>query len=121
MQRITLTGPESTGKTSLSRQLAVHYRTSWAPEYAREYLEAKGPQYTIADLQATAHGHVRAEAAAAAEAARRGQPLVFCDTDLLVIKIWAEHAFGHCPDWILRRIEEQHYDLVLLLNVDLPW
>ena len=47
--------------------------------------------------------------------------MVFCDTDLLVIKIWSEHSFGYCPDWILRRIEQQQYDLVLLLNVDLPW
>ena len=121
MHRVALTGPESTGKTSLSRQLAAHYRTNWAPEYARAYLEAKGPQYTLADLEAIAHGQLRAEASAAAEAAQQGLPLVFCDTDLLVIKIWAEHAFGRCPGWIRRRIEEQRYDLVLLLNVDLPW
>ena len=47
--------------------------------------------------------------------------MVFCDSDLLVIKIWAEHAFGTCPEWILRRIDQQHYDLVLLMGVDLPW
>ena len=119
MLRVALTGPESTGKTTLSRLLAAHYRTTWAPEYARAYLEARGAHYayTLADLEAIAEGQLAAEEAAAAQA----RQVVFFDTDLLVIKIWAEHAFGHCPEWILRRIQQQHYDLVLLLDVDLAW
>ncbi|SET79413.1 AAA family ATPase [Hymenobacter actinosclerus] len=121
MLRVALTGPESTGKTTLSRLLAEHFRTAWAPEYARDYLTAHGSAYTLADLEEIARGQLRAEVRAEAEARRLGRPLVFCDTDLLVIKIWAEHAFGTCPDWILRRIAQQHYDLVLLLAVDLPW
>lgn len=121
MLRVALTGPESTGKTTLSRLLAQHYGTSWAPEYARQYLEEHGAHYTLPDLEAMAHGQLLAETKAAAEAEEQGRPVFFCDTDLLVIKIWAEHAFGFCPDWILERIERQHYDLVLLLGVDLPW
>jgi len=39
--RIVLFGPESTGKTTLSQQLAKHYNTVWAPEFAREYLQKK--------------------------------------------------------------------------------
>lgn len=39
--KVVLFGPESTGKTTLSRQLARHYNTVWAPEYAREYLQKK--------------------------------------------------------------------------------
>ncbi|MBT9391891.1 ATP-binding protein [Hymenobacter sp. NST-14] len=121
MLRVALTGPESTGKTTLSRLLAEHYRTSWVPEYARHYLERHGANYTISDLEQIAQGQLRAEDEAFREARHRGYPVVFCDTDLLVIKIWAEHAFGYCPDWILRRLEQQQYDLILLLNVDLPW
>ncbi|MDU0369260.1 ATP-binding protein [Hymenobacter endophyticus] len=119
--RVALTGPESTGKTTLSRLLAEHYSTTWAPEYARYYLEQHGPGYVLADLERIAKGQLRAEQNALQAAQLQGRPLFFCDTDLLVIKIWAEHAFGICPPWILRRIEEQRYDLVLLLNVDLPW
>ncbi|GAA4011759.1 hypothetical protein GCM10022408_25320 [Hymenobacter fastidiosus] len=117
MLRVALTGPESTGKTTLSRLLAEQYQTTWAPEYARAYLEARGPNYGLADLETIAQGQLAAEEAAAAQAHR----VVFYDTDLLVIKIWSEHAFGHCPEWILRRIEQRRYDLVLLLDVDLPW
>lgn len=121
MKTVALTGPESTGKSTLSRLLAAHYRTSWAREYAREYLEQYGPTYSLPDLEAIARGQLAAEKAAVAEAAAAHQSVVFVDTELLVLKIWAEHAFGYCPAWILRRLEQQRYDLVLLLNVDLPW
>jgi NadR type nicotinamide-nucleotide adenylyltransferase len=121
MLRISLTGPESTGKTTLSRQLAEHYHTAWAPEYARQYLEERGPEYTLADLEEIARGQLQAEEEAVQQAQLLGKKVVFLDTDLLVIKIWSEHAFGHCPEWILRRIAQHHYSLVLLLNVDLPW
>lgn len=121
MLRVALTGPESTGKTTLSQQLATQFRTSWAPEYARAYLTEHGPHYTLSDLEEMAHGQLRAEEAAVAEAEARHRPVMFCDTDLLVIKIWAEHSFGYCPDWIVRQVQQQRYDLVLLLNVDLPW
>jgi len=39
--KVVLFGPESTGKTTLSKQLARHYNTVWVPEYAREYLQKK--------------------------------------------------------------------------------
>lgn len=97
--------------------LAAHYDTAFAPEFAREYLAAVGPHYLPQDLEEIARGQLAAEAAADARAHR----VVFYDSDLLVIKIWAEHAFGACPEWVLRRLDQQHYDLVLLLGVDVPW
>ena len=117
MLRVSLTGPESTGKTTLATRLAAHYGTSFAPEFAREYLALSGPHYTAEDLEKIARGQLAAEA----EAETRAHRLVFCDSDLLVIKIWAEHSFGTCPEWIEKRIDQQHYDLVLLMGVDLPW
>ncbi len=117
MLRISLTGPESTGKSTLAARLAAHYGTSFAPEFAREYLAATGPQYTLADLEKIARGQLQAESAATAQARR----VVFFDTDLLVIKIWAGHAFGTCPAWISHHLARYPYDLVLLLGVDLPW
>jgi len=121
MVTVSITGPESTGKTTLSRQLAAHYRASWVPEYARAYLEENGADYTLADLEAIARGQLAAEAQAATAAEAQGHLVLFADTDLLVIKVWAEHAFGHCPTWILERLQQQCYDLVLLPNIDLPW
>jgi NadR type nicotinamide-nucleotide adenylyltransferase len=123
MLRVALTGPESTGKTTLSQQLAAHYGTLWVPEFAREYLDQRqiGLDYTIDDLEAIARGQLAAEAAAVAQAEAQGLPVIFCDTELLVIKVWAEHAFGHCPNWVREEIERHRYDLVLLLGTDMPW
>lgn len=117
MLRIALTGPESTGKSTLSQQLAAHYGARWVPEYARAYLTGRQGPYTLADLEAIARGQLAAEDAA--EAA--GGALLVCDTNLLVIKIWAKNAFGHCPAWIAQHVARPRYDLVLLLGVDVPW
>jgi len=115
--RVALTGPESTGKTTLATQLAAHYDTAFAPEFAREYLAGTGPRYSLEDLEEIARGQLRAAAAADTRACG----VVFYDTDLLVIKIWAEHSFGVCPQWIVDQIDQQPYDLVLLMGIDVPW
>lgn len=122
MQRISLTGPESAGKSTLAAQLAAHYGTAWVPEYARAYLELNGPTYSLADLEAIGQAQLRGEDAVAAKltALRITGPL-FCDTDLLVIKIWAENAFGTCPAWVLQELARPRYALTLLLAPDLPW
>ena len=123
LRRVSLTGPESTGKSTLAAQLAAHFGAAHVPEYAREYLAARpGAAYTLPDLEAIARGQLLAEEAAAAlQTAAPGRQLLFCDTDLLVIKVWAEHAFGHCPAWIIEELRRPRYALTLLLNVDLPW
>ena len=117
MLRISLTGPESAGKSTLAAQLAAHYGTTFVPEYARAYLEESRTAYTLADLEAIARGQLAAEDVAAAQATR----LLFCDTDLLVIKFWAENAFGTCPVWVLAELARPRYALTLLLAPDLPW
>ena len=115
--RIALTGPESAGKSTLAAQLAAHYGTVFVPEFAREYLEKNGPTYTLPDLEAIARGQLAAEDATAANATR----LLFCDTDLWVLKIWMENAFGTCPPWVLAQLRQPRYALTLLLAPDLPW
>ena len=39
--KVVLFGPESSGKTTLSRELSKYYNTFWVEEYAREYLQKK--------------------------------------------------------------------------------
>ncbi|MBD1398289.1 ATP-binding protein [Pontibacter sp. JH31] len=117
MLKVAITGPESTGKSTLSEQLAAHYNTVWVPEYARTYIGALGRPYTLQDIEAIARGQLALEE----RLSQQATDLLFVDTDLLVIKIWSEHAFGSCPDWVLQQLKQQDYNLYLLMGVDLPW
>ncbi len=117
-KKIAIIGPESTGKSTLSEGLARALDAPWVPEYARAYLEALDRAYTEADLRLIAAGQLEAEDRAAA---RADGGLLFCDTDLYVIKVWSEASFGRCDPWILARIADRRYDHYLLTDIDLPW
>jgi NadR type nicotinamide-nucleotide adenylyltransferase len=132
MKKIVIIGPESTGKSTLCEQLALHYNSLWCPEYAREYLLKNGNQYTFDDLLTIAKGQLEGEEKTARLAAENRQTpgpkstgitdsLLFIDTDMYVMKVWCEFVFGNCHRFILDQVVERTYDLYLLCNVDLPW
>ena len=123
IKRIVAIGPESTGKSTLCQQLAKHYNTDWVKEYAREYLLKTGSAYTFENLLDIAKSQIESEDLAIRQlTARSTRPsLMFCDTDMYVMKVWCEFVFEKCHHWILNRIAERKYDLYLLCNVDIPW
>jgi nicotinamide riboside kinase len=140
MKRIVILGPESTGKSFLSEQLAAHYKTSWVPEYARTYLGKNGADYHYEDLYEIAMGQVDCEESTVNQSLVKRQeslvvssltvfnpppvtrhPLIFIDTDLYTIKIWSEISFNMCDNRILTQIAKRTYDAYLLCNTDLPW
>ena len=118
MKRVVIIGPESTGKSTLSTELAAHYATVWCPEYAREYLTVQGMNYAYEDLTTIAKGQLSLQEKVEAEA-KNG--VYFIDTDMNVMKVWHEVAFGNCPTWILKKIAQTRHDLYLLCDTDLPW
>jgi len=118
LKKIAIIGPESTGKSTLTQQLAEHYKTVWCPEYARAYLNENGTNYTFEDLLKIAEGQLILEDTLQQEATNN---LYFIDTEMYVMKVWCEYVFGKCHQFILDEIIERKYDLYLLCNVDLPW
>lgn len=120
IKKFVVIGPESTGKSSLCAQLAEYYETIWVPEYAREYLEKNGTDYSYNDLLIIAKGQIRSEDSYSSQLAILNSQL-FIDTDMYVMKVWCEFVFNKCHNWILNRIAERKYDGYLLCNVDLPW
>lgn len=115
--KIAVVGPESTGKSTLSGQLAAHYRTVWVPEYARVYIDRLNRPYAYDDVLAIAEGQLRSEDTLAASANR----LLICDTNLIVIQIWLEHKYGRCPEWISDTIRTRPYAIHFLTDIDMPW
>ena len=120
MKKVVIIGPESTGKSTLSEQLAKHYNTSWVPEYARNYLIEHGTEYTYDDLLTIAKGQVALEESYINNAGPSSK-LLFIDTDQYVMKVWCEFVYGKCHQWVLDQIKKRKYDLYLLCNIDLPW
>ncbi len=114
--RISVTGPESTGKSWLAEHLAEHYHTRWVPEFAREYLESINRPYTYDDILFIAQNQYRLENLAAEDTG-----LLFCDTDFCVTTIWCRVKYNNCHPWIEKMTAENRYDLYLLCDVDLPW
>jgi NadR type nicotinamide-nucleotide adenylyltransferase len=117
LKRIAILGPESTGKTTLSAQLAVAFDTAWVPEYARAFAEALERPYTADDILHCAREQLRLEELRA----RAATGFLFCDTEFIILKVWAEQVFGRCPDFIVQQVKQHRYDLYLLTAPDLPF
>lgn len=149
LKKITIIGPESTGKSSLCAALSDHYQTIWCSEYAREYLLKNGKEYTYEDLLVIAKGQLALEDSCVEEVQKAERqknsgsgkdlsialsdshvaelsghqtfPLLFIDTDMYVMKVWCEYVFNRCHNFILEEIATRKYDFYLLCDIDLPW
>ena len=112
MYKIIVTGPECSGKTTLSKKLSQHFKISFAKEYAREYLEKNGLAYEQNDLLKIAQKQIEKE-----------KKFNLLDTDLLTIKIWSEYKYGNCHDWILEKIKNQisQKRIYILCKPDIKW
>jgi len=120
--KVVLFGPESTGKTTLASQLAYHYQTVWAPEYARDYLQKKWNDKRQVcehkDLMPIALGQMRLEN----NLAKKADKVLICDTDLLETKVYSEEYYDGIVDPELEMAAEKNeYDLYLLTYIDIPW
>ncbi len=113
---IVITGPESTGKTTLASRLAAELGLPLVSELARERLADAESRYTEADVYRLAILQYRQQM----EVTIR-HPLVLADTDLLTYRIWLDVRFGGCASWLQAlhtRSSQVHY---LLCTPDLPW
>ena len=116
-KRVCVFGPESTGKSTLTKHLADHFKTSFVPEYARTHLEPKDGNIVLADMLKIAKGQLLSEDALVLNANR----VLFCDTDLIATTIWSDWLFGECDPWVMEQANSRQYDLYLLTDVDVPW
>jgi NadR type nicotinamide-nucleotide adenylyltransferase len=118
IKKIAIVGPESTGKSTITQQLAKHYETLWVPEYARYYCAPLTEPCNLQDEINMYHGQVALEASVLAIAEK---DLIFCDTTFITVKIWSNEVFGETPQVVLDALPNYAYDLYLLMDIDLPW
>ena len=110
VRRIVIVGAESTGTTTLARDLADRMSVPWVPEFLRQYAEERADEagtiwdvvWTSADFDRVAEGQNGLERAAISawvsdpDRSRPGAkgPLVICDTDALATALWARRYLG---------------------------
>lgn len=116
--KIAVVGAESTGKTWLCEALAKHYKTVWAPEYAREYFnDSDIYNYTLEDLITIAKKQIQLEE----HFIKKAHAFLFCDTTLVTLKIWAELEFKSTPDFIKEHLKKIEYDYYFITDNQIAW
>ena len=115
VKHIIITGPESSGKTTLANALAKTLNTNFTKEYAREYLHSIS-NYRQEDLLNIAQEQLQKEKS-------NINTIAIHDTDLITIKIWSEYKYNQCNPWIIEQIEQQKSEdrMYLLCKPDIPW
>ena len=115
MYKVGIIGPESSGKSTLARYLAMRYNGVLVPEYAREYVEQKGTtEVTFDELCLIARHQIE-------ELENLSSNLYFFDTELIVTKVWFDYAFGRVPEWLNENIHRFPMDVYLLTYPDIAW
>lgn len=117
IKRVVLTGPESTGKTFLTKALAKHFNEPYISEIARDYVENLNREYTYKDLEIIAEMQIKAEE----QALKNAKEWLFIDTDLIITKVWFKHVFGKVPEWLDKKIQITPRYKHMLCNYDIPW
>lgn len=118
IKKIAIVGPESTGKSTMSLQLAKYYNVPWVPEYARYYCANLTVACTLQDETNMFHGQVALEDSVLS---MTETDFVICDTTFVTVKIWSDAFFGETPQVVLDALTKYTYDFYLLLDIDLPW
>ncbi len=115
-KRLTMVGPESTGKSYMADFLAQRFGGPYVPEYGRPYEKFRTPgKYRAEELHFIVDGHVAHRKTLSMKAG----PILFEDTDPLLTAVWAEMLLGHSLPDLEAEIElPDHY---LLLDADAPW
>lgn len=115
VKKICFYGPESTGKSTMAKKMALHYQTTFVPEVARELINSN--DITIDDIIEIG----TAQTERVKEKTNSANKLVFCDTDLITTKIYSQYYLNEVPQ-ILNDLEKEIcYDLYFLLDIDVEW
>lgn len=115
--KIAFTGPESTGKTSLSMLVAETFDGVYIPEYSRSFLEKTNGFYEEQDLVTIALGQCEA----LQNVLITGNHLLVSDTDMTVMKVWSQFKYGRVSPMIEQLYQEESFDHLFLCDTDIPW
>ncbi|RAJ77431.1 HTH-type transcriptional regulator, transcriptional repressor of NAD biosynthesis genes [Chitinophaga dinghuensis] len=114
--KVVLLGTESTGKTTLTAQLADHFHATYVLEAGRDLIDDSN-EFTIDDLYLVANAH----ATIIDDASRGSSPLLFIDTDIHITISYGRYAFDTALEISPEIFRKNRADLYLYLNNDVPY
>jgi len=109
--RIAFTGPECSGKSTLSQWLSTELNLPCVPEFARSYL-AENPNYSREDLYAIAAGQF---------SQNHEHERCICDTEMTVMRIWDQVKYGEISTLIEDLTLSESYTTLFVCKPDFPW
>jgi NadR type nicotinamide-nucleotide adenylyltransferase len=120
-KRVCVVGAESTGTTTLARDLAERLQTVWVPEYGREYCEPK-----FARGEATWHSdelvHIATEQTRREDlASRQANRVLVCDTNAFATVLWHRRYVGRDDPRVQAIAARAQCDLYLLTGDEIAF
>lgn len=118
--RIVIVGAESTGTTTLARDLADALNAPWVPEIGRYYTESilttdkawcDDDFYRIGKLQQTYE----------AEMAKRSNGTVVCDTNAVATELWQRRYMGRTTKAMHAIAAQDKADLYIVTGDEIPF
>jgi nicotinamide riboside kinase len=115
-RNIVITGPESSGKTTLFEELKILSGFNFIPEYSRSYLEKIKRPYHYNDILQIANKYVNE-----LESVTQKNISVISDTDLLTLQVWCEYKYKKCHPFITENLTLNPPDLYLICRPNIHW
>jgi NadR type nicotinamide-nucleotide adenylyltransferase len=120
-KKIVIVGPESTGKSTLTKKLAKHFEGDLIEEYGREYTDTIPAKFlTTKDFEIIAREHK----SKIDNTLKYGKSnMIFIDTESFVTFSFGRMYLGgdFSSKLITKIMNAQDFDLILLCNPDVPW
>lgn len=126
---IVVFGSESSGKSTLTNELAAYYHVFSNPEFSRLYLDTKMKytnyqdthSLTFDDVEPIAIGQLCSENQIKKLAISHNHTFYFLDTNLLTTYIYSKYIYKKVPVWLEKAIQNQNYSHYLLLQPNTKW
>ena len=118
--RIVVVGAESTGTTTLSRDVAAALNVPWVPEIGRNYTESiLTTNYEWFDADFYRIG--RLQQAYENEMAARSNGVIVCDTNAVATELWQRRYMGRTTSEMRRIAAKDKADLYVITGDEIPF
>ncbi|MBK5278969.1 MAG: ATP-binding protein [Bacteroidia bacterium] len=115
IKKVCFYGPESTGKSTMAKRMAEHYKTEWVPEVSREIVSTNN--FTVEDIIKIGH----AQTERILEQTKKANKILLCDSDLITTQIYSQHYLKVTPPVLFELEKQIQFDCYFLFDIDVPW